>query len=292
MPGGIAKWLLIVKFWTFPISMVPITVGAVFSKAGFSPMLYLLMVLGIVSVNFAANMLNDIFDFRHGVDKPSDVAVMRRVHPLIAGTATEHQLLAASAILILIAAACGAYITSLRGLPVAAACIIGILAAVLYTAGRKNIKSAGLGELLVFIIYGPLMTAMSYFVESGHFSYAVLAVSVPVGLAISMILLANNIRDVKADSEAGLSTLAVRIGLKRAKSVFSLMAAAVYASIIIYSAAGLIPLYSLVTLASIPYAFGMIRNITSNRDTPHNSAELVSRFAVLFGIFLAAGVLL
>lgn len=291
MAGSIAKWLLIVKFWTFPISMVPITVGVAFSKTNFSPALYLLMVLGVVSVNFAANMLNDIFDFRHGVDKPSDAAVMQRMHPLIAEIATERQLLTASAILIFIAASCGAYITYLRGFPVAAASIVGILAAVMYTAGRKNIKSIGLGEALLFMIYGPLMTTMSYFVESGHFSYTVLAVSIPVGLSISMILLANNIRDVKADSEAGLLTLPVRIGAKNAKFLFRIMAVAIYAFIIVYFVAGLMPIYSLIVFLSAPYGISTAQSIT-NKFAPNNSAELVSRFSTAFGILLVSGIAL
>ncbi len=286
------RWMTIVKFWTFPISVVPITVGAAISAGSFKPLLYALMVIGVVCLNFVANMLNDIFDFRYGIDKPSDVAVIRRVHPLISGGSTERQLIWASAILAAIAAACGAYIALHRGFIVIEAGIVGALAAVFYTAGRRSIKSVGLGELLVFLIYGPVITVSAYFVEAGSFSYAAAAASIPVGLVIAMILLANNIRDIKADSSSGLSTLAVRLGARKAKRIFNAMAFWVYGTVVLFSLAGAMPIYSLVTLASVPYAIGISGRVASSQDIPYNSAEQVSRLALVFGILLALGLVL
>jgi 1,4-dihydroxy-2-naphthoate octaprenyltransferase len=298
-PGGTAgpaalvrRWASIVKFWTFPIGVIPVTVGAALYPSGFSPFFYVLMVSGVVSLNFSANMLNDLFDFRHGVDKRTDIAVMRRVHPLISGNATQSKLAAAAILLIVIASLCGAYIFLLRGMPILAAGLAGILSAVFYTAGRENVKSTGLGELLVFAVYGPIITASAYFVEAGTLSYAALAASLPVGIVISMILLANNIRDIKSDSDAGLSTLPVRLGPIRAKLLFRSMAVAAYASVILFSALGVIPLFSLVTLASIPYAGSLIGAVASPRKAPPNSAELGSRFAIAFGALLVLGFLL
>ena len=285
------EWMSIVKFWSLPISIIPVTVGAALS-AGFSLSLYLLMIAGVVSLNFAANMLNDLFDFRHGFDRLSRAHPMKRVNPLASKASTERQIVLASVAFIAIAALCGAYISLLRGPLVILAGLVGVLAAIFYTAGKRNIKSLGLGELLIFAVYGPVITISSFFVESGTFSYLALAASIPVGTLIALILFANDLRDIKSDSDAGLLTMAVRLGAKRSRILFGSLMVMSYASVVVFVAYGLLPLYAAITIVSVPYAMLITGVIASPRNAPSNAPQLSLRFASIFGILLALGIIL
>jgi 1,4-dihydroxy-2-naphthoate octaprenyltransferase len=205
---------------------------------------------------------------------------------------SERSLWAASLVLLAIAFLCGAYIALYRGPTVLAIGAVGVLVALLYTAGSRNIKSLGLGELAVFLVYGPLMTVAAYFVQTGLFSWASLAASLPVGIVMALILLSNNIRDIKADAGARVRTLAVRIGAGQAKTLFYILTAIAYALAAIFSILGAMPITSLIVLASVPYAFYMARKAVAAKAIPNNSAELVSRFALIFGILFAVGIVL
>lgn len=284
---NVKKWMGILRFWSFIDAVVPITVGAALSGPHFSFMLYLLMVIGIVSATFFANIVNDIFGFRNGTDKREDIAIASRMHPLVYGIATEKQLVGVSLLLFLIAGACGGYVVLLRGMYVALMIIAAALAAIFYSAGRRNIKSAGFGELLMFIIYGPMAVVTAYFVETGSFSYSALALSIPIGISVALVMLANNIRDIAADSKAGLSTFAVRIGDRAAHGVFYGLLASMYILIAIFYLLGLAPLYSLAIFISVPYAILMTRAIAAP-----DSAKRITYFVALFGSLLTLGVIL
>ncbi|EET89637.1 MAG: prenyltransferase [Candidatus Micrarchaeales archaeon] len=284
---NVKKWMGILRFWSFIDAVVPITVGAALAGSRFNVLLYLLMVIGIVAATFFANVVNDIFGFRHGTDKKEDIAIASRMHPLVYGIATEKQLVTVSILLFLIASACGSYIVFLRGAYVALMIVAGALAAIFYTAGKHNIKSAGLGELLMFIIYGPMATVTAYLVVTGSFSYSALALSIPIGISVALVMLANNIRDIGADSKAGLSTFAVKIGKLMARRIFYSMLASIYVLVALFYLSGLVPLYSLVIFISMPYAIRM----TGMLDAP-DSAKRITYFVALLGSLLTVGVIL
>jgi 1,4-dihydroxy-2-naphthoate octaprenyltransferase len=287
----IKKWMIIAKFWTFPINILPLTVGAILHISSFDYILYFIMAIGLVSANFLANILNDIFDYRHGVDKLTDIAVVKRIHPLLTGMASEKQLIKASLILFTVSLLCGVYIALIRGIVIIFAGIFGAAVAFFYTASRRSIKSLGLGEVFVFIVYGPVITIAANFVESGKFSFIAMVASIPIGMIIAMILLANNIRDIKADSDAGVKTLVVRIGEKSAKKLFYVLIVAIYVIAIAMFQYRLVSRYVVITLLSAPYAYMLVGKIASKR-IPHNVAEIASRFAVVFGSLFIIGIML
>ena len=100
----------------------------------------------------------------------------------------------------------------------------------------------------------------------------------------------NQMRDVKADAEAGMSTLSVRMGAGRAAVLFRASLVLAYLAVAAFALARVIPIASLLALASAPYAFLLAGRITGPEGVPPNSAELVSRFAIVFGALLAIGV--
>ena len=96
-----------------------------------------------------------------------------------------------------------------------------ILAGVLYTGGPRPYGYEGLGELFVFLFFGLVAVAGSYFVQTEDLRWEALALGVPVGLLAAAILVVNNVRDIDTDRRAGKRTLAVKLGRERARALFA-----------------------------------------------------------------------
>ena len=89
-----------------------------------------------------------------------------------------------------------------------------ILAGVLYTGGPRPYGYEGLGEVFVFLFFGVVAVAGSYFVQVQQLPWQAFGCAVPVGLLASAILVVNNVRDIDTDRRAGKRTLAVRLGTR------------------------------------------------------------------------------
>ncbi|HSK59183.1 MAG TPA: 1,4-dihydroxy-2-naphthoate octaprenyltransferase, partial [Actinomycetospora sp.] len=94
-------------------------------------------------------------------------------------------------------------------LVVGALCIAG---AWFYTGGKRPYGYAGLGEVAVFVFFGPVAVLGTEFVQTGRASGLGIGASVGVGLLACAVLVANNLRDVRSDAETGKRTLAVVLG--------------------------------------------------------------------------------
>ena len=125
----------------------------------------------------------------------------------------------------------------LRRLPVAVAgwelLAVGaasILAGVLYTGGPRPYGYEGLGELFVFLFFGLVAVAGSYYVQVQALPWQAFVLAVPVGLLASAILVVNNVRDIETDRRAGKRTLAVRLGRERTRMLYTAMLAVAFLS--------------------------------------------------------------
>jgi len=111
-------------------------------------------------------------------------------------------------------------------LVVGAACLA---AAWLYTGGPRPYGYAGLGEVFVFVFFGPVAVVGTASTQTGELTWFALAVSLPIGILAALILVANNLRDIPTDIEAGKRTLAVVLGDAASRQLFVLGCLTAYA---------------------------------------------------------------
>ncbi len=128
-----------------------------------------------------------------------------------------------------LAVACGAYLVAVAGPELLAVGAASILAGVLYTGGPRPYGYEGLGEVFVFLFFGIVAVAGSYFVQVQQLPWQAFACAVPVGLLASAILVVNNVRDLETDRRAGKRTLAVRLGRARTRALYTAMVAGAFA---------------------------------------------------------------
>ncbi len=182
-------------------------------------------------LHIAANLLNDYFDYRKGVDRHVEGDEARPGMVLVRKQMLPRDVLIESAIALLLAAALTGYIIWSSGIVLLWFALAAAAAIYAYTGPPFELKYHALGELVIFIVFGPLLVVAAAWAQVGHFSPIALWLSVPIGLATTGILVAGNFRDRQEDGQAGIKTIAQFAG--------GVFVRAVYVSVILGSAIGL-----------------------------------------------------
>ncbi|MDD5155974.1 MAG: prenyltransferase, partial [Candidatus Omnitrophica bacterium] len=183
-----------------------------------------------------------------------------------------------------------------RGLPVLILGIIGLAGGIFYSSRPIGYKYLGLGDIVVFLLMGPLMVAGTYFTLTGTLNPRVICVSLPVGLLVAAILNANNIRDIKYDRQAKITTMATLLGYESAKKEYFFLIVAAFLSIVIMIIAGMLPLWSMLTFLSLPAALKNAVALKRSREgEPGETVSLdvkTAQLHLLFGTLLFISIIL
>ena len=126
------------------------------------------------------NVINEIYDVRQGIDT---ITSPRMSHAVLKGRVSERGAYAFGIGLFAAAIAVGAYLVWLRGLPIVALGLLGLVAGYTYTAPPFQYKYRALGVPLVFVLMGPIMVVGAYFAITGTWDVRALVLSIPVGPA-------------------------------------------------------------------------------------------------------------
>ena len=156
-------------------------------------------------MQIATNSLNEYGDYRHAVDTVPSVGFAGII---VSGEVKASEVLYTAAACYALAFCLGIALVFERGVGLLVLGMIAILAGVLYSEGPLPISSTPFGEILVGIIMGPIEVVSANIAASGSSSALALTYSLPVGLMVTSILLANNLRDVDKDREHGRRTIA------------------------------------------------------------------------------------
>ena len=276
---------------SFLISVVSASVGT--SLAALSGAIdwaaFVATVLGAILLHGGANVLNDYFDYRYHIDT-TDVSGSfgNESRVLTSGLLTPGQVLAVGLGLYVLAIPIGLYLISLRGITILILGIVGFITGVCYTARPVALKYKALGELAVFIMFGPLMVSGAYFVQAGVFTPRVFWVSVPLGIFVALVLLANNIRDIRFDGKAGIHTVATVLGGQRAARIYQASVLATYALTCAMVAWGVLGPFALLTLLSLPLAFKLMKMF--GKGVPVDADARTAQLDTVYGGLLILGI--
>ncbi len=253
---------------------------------------YVLTILGITLLHAGSNVINDYFDYRNRIDTadvPGSYATEGRV--LIQKKLQPRQVLWLGLMLSALSLPIGIYLTIVRGLPVMLLGVLGFLTGLFYTARPIALKYIALGEPAVFLMFGPLMVTGAYYVQRGEFTEQAAWVSVPIGVLVALILLANNIRDIQYDGRVGIHTIATLLGKPLAVRVYELLVAGVYGVTALLIILGQLSAWAFLTLLSLPLAFKLIKRLRTDipKDADARTAQLNTAFGVLLIIAISMG---
>jgi 1,4-dihydroxy-2-naphthoate octaprenyltransferase len=284
-------WLLAARPRTLPAAIAPVLVGTALagSEGTFRALPFVAALIGSVFIQIGTNLSNDYSDARRGADTEDRLGPVRVT---AGGLMPPRRVLVGTYVAFGIAVAAGLYLAAVAGWQLLVVGAASILAGVLYTGGPRPYGYEGLGELFVFLFFGIVAVAGSYFVQTEALRWEAVALGVPVGLLAAAILVVNNVRDIDTDRRAGKRTLAVKLGRQRARSLFAGMVIAAFACCAGLAAA--LSAWVLLPLAALPLAPPLIRTVATRSDGPALNGALAGtgRLLAVFSLLLAGGVLL
>lgn len=258
---------------------------------------FVLALLGGIFLHLGANIANDYFDNKSGNDRINTEFVRPfsgGSRTIQLGLLTPRKVLTSALVFFTMAFLIGVYLTWAIGPTMLALVAVGLVSGVFYTGGPLNWASRGIGEALVGVNFGALMTFGAYYVQAKVFSIEPLIASIPISLLIAAVLYINEFPDYNADKAVGKNTLVVRLGRNRAAFGYTLIVASCYLVVFLNILFGIAPLYTIVALIPLPLAFRAIKVAMKFHSEPPKLAPanaLTIVFHFLTSVLLSLGYL-
>ncbi|HLE64515.1 MAG TPA: 1,4-dihydroxy-2-naphthoate octaprenyltransferase [Candidatus Bathyarchaeia archaeon] len=280
-PPFAALWFKAMRVPFLQATFVPVILGSVIAWQiirSFDWGLFLLTLLGASLIQIATNMFNDYFDFKSGNDLQ-----VRHQNPfagggriLTAGLIKPSTHLLVSSSILVIGCLIGLYFVFVLGLTqLFWLGLVGVVSSYFYVGPPFKIAYRGVGEFIVGLNFGPIMTLGAYYVQTGTLNVVPFLASIPIGLLIVAVLWINEFPDMEADRAVGKKTLVLRLGYVRSITVYVGLVALSYLLVVLYSLFRLLTSVTitsyaaLLVLLTVPLALKAIRGLRSNYKDPH-----------------------
>jgi 1,4-dihydroxy-2-naphthoate polyprenyltransferase len=253
---AVSKFLYSARSVILVISAQAAIIGGLLAAADrrFDALDFLLVLAGFVVAHMISNLSNDWFGWRRGHDTPESPRMRYTVHPLASGVLEPRTLARGLALLAAIGAAITAYFIVERGWLAAAFVVAGVGLMLAYDASPVPLKAIGLGEIAVFLVWGPLMVGGAYAMIAGPVPAAVWCASIPYGLGVMAILTGKHIDQMDFDAGKGNRTLPVLLGEAAARAANRATLVLVYAVIAVLIALGTLTPFAAVVVVALPRA--------------------------------------
>lgn len=226
----IAFWFDNARPVSLPQSLLP-ALSAVAIASGsdsFSWSAASLAVVGVALAHLGMNLADDLFDYkvqsgetRLRLAADGIRARIAKYPYLTSGKATVRQLRIAVCTLLAASAAAGAAIALMRGSAIAWMTIAGLFIGISYSGAPLRLGFRGMGEAIIFIMFGPLLMSGCYYAATGEMKPEIIWLSSAAGLLVTNIVYTHSVMDAAADSRIGKRTMAHIMGTPRAMIAFS-----------------------------------------------------------------------
>lgn len=290
-PVSWKTWVKTARPFSLTASVTPILVGTALAAydGTFHPLGFLAALFASLFLQIGANYFNEYFDYRYGLDSPeslgSSTVIFR--HEM-----TATQVLAGGVGSFVIAAALGLVLIFTSGPAIILFGIAGMAIAYFYSAKPFKFATRGLGDILVYLAMGFLMTWGAYYVQIPHWSWRAFVASVPVGFLVTAILNMNNVRDYQEDLAVQKRTLPVRFGQVFGQRFHAFLLMGSYVAVSLFVLFRLLPIYSLAVWITFPLAFSNVRAVLTATDRRVFAIGIkrTSALHLQFGVMLALGI--
>jgi 1,4-dihydroxy-2-naphthoate octaprenyltransferase len=300
VPPPLRKWFLAGRPFSLPASTMAVVFGTVLGitigGAQFHLLRFVAAFVGMAILHTAANLMNDVYDYRKGLD--------RRVNPVsggvVRGWITPKQSLTASMLMTCVGSLIGIWL-ALQVPEVLWIGVIGVIIGLLYTWGPFPLKYNGLGDLAVFLNFGILGSLGAWTIQTGSLSWVPAVWAIPSSLLVAGILHANNWRDITGDTGEEIRTMASLFGDKGSVGYYAFLLFTPYAFFLVYAIVSNIgdlnprmPWTMLIVFFSLPVAIGLFKK-GLKRHEPDNPLDWLAldgstaQLNLLFGLLATVG---
>ena len=288
--NAVRLWIKAVRPYAYSASLVPVAIGGLHARcsgAEFSGLRFGVSLAAGLLVHTAANLWNDYFDFKHGVDRVGG-GIGSGV--LVAGEMTPARCFRGASICAALGALAGLWLASQTGWGLVILGAAGIFGALAYAAGPLSPKHRALGEVWLFLLMGVGMTLGGHVAQTGRFSWGAVAAGIPAALLMTLILYANNLRDVRSDRDAGLRTLPMLFRPLEAKALALVLLAMPFVLTGLMSGTGRLPAGVAWAFLTIPLAVRWALRVWQN-PVAEADVKSMAMLHLAFGALFAAGLI-
>jgi len=222
--ASVKSWIKAARLRTLPLAMSGILMGGALSYfyGGFNSKVTILAIVTALFIQIFSNFANDYGDSQKGTDNQHRVGPKRTVQ---SGEISSNQMKTGMVVLIMLSLATGIWLVAegTKGLDLTTFLlflvfgIVALIAAYRYTAGSNPYGYAGLGDVAVFLFFGILPVAGTYFLNTHQINPEIFLPAVSIGLFSTGVLNLNNMRDIENDRNSGKKTVVVRMGSDKSK---------------------------------------------------------------------------
>lgn len=241
-------------FLLLPVVLVLLGTGMAQAAGVFHPLFSVLCLLGLLLLHISVNTLNEFHDFRSGIDLETNrTPFSGGSGQLPGGGLRPEMVLRVGVVSFLLAVPVGVFFLFARGWALLPVFVLGAVFVLAYTPLLTRV-GWGASEVSAGLGLGTLPVVGTAYILTGAFTAGMLYASIPSGLLVANLLILNEIPDVDADRRGGRRTLAILLGRRGAAAVYAGLTAATYLWIVAGTAAGIMPVWTLLGCLTIPLA--------------------------------------
>ncbi len=296
-------WLMAARPQTLPAGAAPVVVGTGLAVGDgvFAPLPAVFALVGALLLQVGTNFANDYYDAVRGADTDDREGFTRvTAGGLIEPAAVKRAMYATFGL----AVASGVYLVYVGGVPILVVGLASVVAGITYTGGPLPYGYRGLGDLFVFVFFGLVAVAGTYYVQAAAGAGVVLPVGLPAGTLparavvaglpaaglSTAVLVVNNVRDRETDAAAGKRTLAVILGYRASRLEWTALVGMAYAVPVVFWLDGGSPVV-LLPLLTAPLAVALGRTIWTRTDGAalNPALERTGRLLFAHSVLFAAG---
>lgn len=297
-------WIQALRLHYVPTSILPATLGSVIAWATyreFNLLYFILVVIGVTVHHMGLNMIDDVFDYLHSVDRLPE----EEKNPytggsgvLTGGLLSSGQVLSGAIFCYLIGITITVYLTVMIGWPILIFAAIGIFSSVFYTVPPIRYGYRGFGELSLLVNFGPVICLGAFYVQTRSIGWEPFIISLVPGFLMWSMIVINEIPDYEEDRQAGKLNLVARLGRKTGVMLYVAGLACAYTVILLSAVSGITSFSALLGLLTLPLAYDSVRILNENyldriKMAPANLATIkvhaLTLICLIIG-YLAAGV--
>jgi 1,4-dihydroxy-2-naphthoate octaprenyltransferase len=296
----VSLWWRAVRPFSFTVSLIPPILGAVIAvlenpALQFNWVHFFLTAIGCMMAHAGANLLSDYFDHKTRVDREgtfgsSGLLVEKLMKPI--------QILRGGWLSLIVAGGIGAYLVLVtpKGTFLLWLILVGGIFGVFYTAAPVAFKYHALGDIAVFISFGPAMVLGAYYVQAHRFSWVPVLYALPIALLVDAILHSNNLRDIENDGKVDIKTIPILIGETSSKVLYCALIFGAYLLILILIALAGLSVVTLLTFISFPLAIKLVKTVRHKEEVPPEQFAMIdastAQFHLTFGILMIISLLI
>ncbi len=294
-------WLDGIRPLYLPLSFLPAILGSALAwiqtvsaqapLGHFRVLPFVGMLVSLLLLQLGAHLINDYYDYLRSIDTSNALGPGGLIQQ---GLVKPTRILISGLVLLGLGVIAGVIVASAGGVMLYVFGLIGVLCAYFYSAPPRALSSLGLGELVAFLLFGPLITMGAYAVQAGHIASSTFVYSLPLGLLAAAIIHLNNVRDMEGDVLADKHTIASFIGMQWSRIWLLVLLLGAYGILVFLAIPRHGPHLLLITLWTFPLLVLIISGMMRT-DTPasiHVAMRQTLRLETYFTLLLVIALII